>query len=230
MQANCPKCSNRLNIDDAKIPAGQFVVKCPQCQTALKLQGRPPTAASPAPAPPASAPSAPSPPSPPSAPPAASTPPPAAARPPLPPAEPGSAGRALIAFADERLTAAADSLLTRLGYNVDPISDPDAAVRLDQGDYNFVSTTVNGFPEAQNVYVKLLRSPPERRRRTFLMLIGEEFRTDEGSQAWIRQADLVVHPNDLVASDRLIDTRTAEKERLYQTYLDVEDRKERGEI
>ena len=89
---------------------------------------------------------------------------------------------------------------------------------------------MTGLPENQNVYGKLLRVPPEQRRRTFLMLIGPEFRTDEGTQAWIQQADLVVNPTDIVASDRLINTRTAERSRLFATFLDVEEKKERGEI
>lgn len=220
MQTNCPKCSNRLSIDDAKIPVGQFVVKCPGCQTAMKIQGRPLDSAPTEKAAPDSD----------ATPPAGSPGPPPVAAPPLPAAEPGSAGRALIAFASESTSRTADELLTRLGFIVDPITDPDAPVRLDQGDYDLVSTTSNGLPEAHNIYSRVMRFPPERRRRTFVILVGEEFRTDEGSQAWVNQADLVVHPSELAGADRLISLRLGEKERLYRTFLDVEDRRDRGEL
>ena len=76
MQATCPQCSNKVNIDDARAPERAFSVKCPKCQTVVRFPGRAaavPAAAvpgSPAPVPAASGPAAA---------PAATPPPPAAA-------------------------------------------------------------------------------------------------------------------------------------------------------
>jgi hypothetical protein len=62
VEAVCPKCARRLLIEDARVPAGSFSIRCPQCQATVQLAGRPPAptgqvegAAAPPP-PPASAP------------------------------------------------------------------------------------------------------------------------------------------------------------------------------
>ncbi|MGH9324888.1 MAG: zinc-ribbon domain-containing protein, partial [Vicinamibacteria bacterium] len=51
MQTNCPNCSNRLVVDDAKVPPTPFMLKCPKCQGMVKLPGRSAAAPAPAPAP-----------------------------------------------------------------------------------------------------------------------------------------------------------------------------------
>src|SRR5215510_11115105 len=38
MVLTCPKCSARLQVDDAKSPAHAFVVRCPKCQTRVDVQ------------------------------------------------------------------------------------------------------------------------------------------------------------------------------------------------
>src|SRR5437870_11374690 len=38
----CPTCQSRLQLDDTKTPAQPFTVRCPKCQTPVKLQ--PPSA------------------------------------------------------------------------------------------------------------------------------------------------------------------------------------------
>ena len=50
MQASCPQCAHVVTIDDAKVPDRPFGVRCPKCQTVIRLSGRPPAAAAPAPA------------------------------------------------------------------------------------------------------------------------------------------------------------------------------------
>ena len=55
MQASCPQCAHVVTIDDAKVPDRPFGVKCPRCQTLIRLPGRmapaaPPAAAGAAPA------------------------------------------------------------------------------------------------------------------------------------------------------------------------------------
>lgn len=43
MTINCPQCSARLTIEDGKLPARQFTVRCPKCQHIIDAQ--PPAAA-----------------------------------------------------------------------------------------------------------------------------------------------------------------------------------------
>ncbi|HEX9185778.1 MAG TPA: zinc-ribbon domain-containing protein, partial [Vicinamibacteria bacterium] len=47
VQAQCPSCSTRIQIDDTKVPDRPFKVKCPKCQAVLTLPGRQAAAAAP---------------------------------------------------------------------------------------------------------------------------------------------------------------------------------------
>ncbi len=38
MVVNCPKCEARLQMDDAKLPARTFTVRCPKCQNIINAQ------------------------------------------------------------------------------------------------------------------------------------------------------------------------------------------------
>ena len=58
----------------------------------------------------------------------------------------------------------------------------------------------------------------------FVILVGEEFRTADGVQAWVAQADLVVHPNDAARCDHLIRSTLPERKRLYQPLVDARKR------
>ena len=40
VQANCPKCAQKIVIDDARVPDRAFSVKCPKCQTSVKFAGK----------------------------------------------------------------------------------------------------------------------------------------------------------------------------------------------
>jgi twitching motility protein PilT len=50
VQATCPQCANPITIDDAKVPDRPFGVKCPKCQTVVRLPGKA-AAGTPTPAP-----------------------------------------------------------------------------------------------------------------------------------------------------------------------------------
>ena len=226
MQTSCPNCSNRLAIDDAKVPATPFMLKCPKCQGTIKLPGR----GDAQPAPPATAPSQGTQ----STPPSASAPqqrPPAAASSPgsAAPAPPGSAGSALVSFPAPDQNNQMAAVLTRLGFAVESLEPAqEKMLRLQQGDYHFVVTSRNGVSEELNVYRAVLTLPPEIRRRLFLMVVGDEFKTGEGTQAFAVLADLVLHPQDATSCDRLVAHTVGERRRLYKTYWDAEDRKLEG--
>ncbi|MBA3247973.1 MAG: zinc-ribbon domain-containing protein, partial [Pyrinomonadaceae bacterium] len=38
MTINCPQCSARLVMEDSKLPARQFTVRCPKCQHIIDAQ------------------------------------------------------------------------------------------------------------------------------------------------------------------------------------------------
>lgn len=242
MQANCPKCANAISIDDARVPDRAFSVKCPKCQTSVRFPGK--GAAAPAAAPaPAGAPQR--------ARAAAPAPAPPAAAPDvtadalraeamaqvrreltLGAAPRTMSGRALVSLADPAQAAAIGATLGRQGYEVDSVDNPDEGARLiDQGVYDLVAATraeVAGGRES--LYQRMARLSPDSRRRVFLVLVGEDFKTGDGTQAWIAMADLVVHPRDLAGLDSVLTKTVEERGRLYQVYLDARKRFEASAI
>ena len=225
MQATCSQCASRIQIDDSKVPDRPFKVKCPKCQALITLPGK--SAAAPAeseaPAAPASGAEAP----------AATPAPPAYVPPPPPPSAAAVARRerasesqndAIIALAPGPATAALQAALVSLGYNVDAVDDIEEGARLiEQGVYE-VAVTSRTPPEAgkpETLAQRLLRLATDSRRRLFVILVGEEFRTADGTQAWVAQADLVVHTNDAGRCEHLIRSTLTERKRLYQPLVDA---------
>jgi predicted Zn finger-like uncharacterized protein len=216
VQAQCPQCSTRFLIDDAKVPDRPFKVRCPRCQNAVTMQGR--TAgtaeakaaagepeAAPDPAPPVR-----------SAPPA-----------PLRREHTGSdkARDALIALVDSGAGSAFTAVLARLDYNVDVVEDVEEGTRLlEQGVYELVVTTppVHEPGRPETLAQRILRLPVPTRRNVFVVLVDPRFSTGEGTQAWALQADLVVNPRDVAGSEGILRSTIAERARLYQAYGDAQ--------
>jgi predicted Zn finger-like uncharacterized protein len=244
VQTNCPNCSNRLVVDDAKVPPTPFMLKCPKCQGMVKVPGRgaqpaapPATPASPPPSVPAPAqPASPSIPAPVAAPPSPTPPPflPPAATPPSPPARvapPSGAAKALVAVPAAEMALTMASVLGRLGFAVEQLDTPDDKIlRLQQGDYALVVSTRNGVPDDRNVHRMIQTMPLEIRRRLFLVLVGDDVQTGEGIQAFALLADLVVQSKDAPTCDRLLAQTLQERKRVYQTFWDAEDRKLEGKL
>lgn len=223
MQAQCPQCSTRVQIDDAKVPDRPFKVRCPKCQTVISLPGRPGASASPGDA----APAPPEPPAP--APPAAPSPSPFLPSPPSPEAlarrERASQGDndAIIAMSGPA-SGPLQQALVNLGYNVDTVDDVEEGTRLlEQGVYEVAVTERTpvdpGKPETLSQ--RVLRLPADARRRVFVILVGDEFRTGDGTQAWAAQADLVVNPADASRCEHLVRSTLSERRRLYQAFGDA---------
>jgi len=219
VQALCSQCSTRIQIDDTKVPDRPFKVRCPRCQTVMALPGR---GAEP-PAPATEAPPVPDP--------AAAPPPPAYEPPPEPSpaaiarrerAEAG-ANDALIAMSGPAATGLQQAL-ERLKFNVDSVDDVEEGARLlEQGIYE-VAVTARTPPEPgkpETLAQRMLRLPLDSRRRVFVILVGQEFRTADGTQAWAAQADLVVNPADVGRCEHLIRSTMAERKRLYQPLVDA---------
>lgn len=221
MQAQCSQCATRIQIDDAKVPDRPFKVKCPKCQAIIPLPGRGAEAAESG-GPPAPA----SPPAPPAASPASST---AKAEPPSPEAIAhlerlqGSSNDAIVALAGPP-AAPIEQALRRIGFNVDTVADVEEGARLlEQGVYEVAVTSYGpgGQGRPETLAQRMLRLSPDMRRRVFVILVADEFRSGDGTQAWAAQADLVLHPNDASRSEAFIRATMAERKRLYQAFLDA---------
>jgi len=212
VQSQCPQCATRIQVDDAKVPDKAFKVRCPKCQAMLSLPGRTAAAA---------------------VPPAAPAPVPPA---PLPaPAFPSAAALArrerLEAGENDAIVAVAGpsanpirEAIARLGYEVDAVEDIEEGARLlEQGVYEMAVTSAGasepGRPET--LAQRILRLSPDARRRLFVVLVGDEFRSGDGIQAWASQADLVLHPQDAERAETLIRATLAERRRLYQPFFDA---------
>ena len=220
MQAQCPSCSTRIQIDDARVPERPFKVRCPKCQATLTLPGR---AAGP-PAMPE-----------PTAPPEPSAAGPTEAAPPsfAPPPDPAAEARrerarsspndALVALSGP-VAAQVQQALVALGFNVDLVDDVEEGARLlEEGIYE-VAVTARTPPQPGNpesLAQRMLRMPIDTRRRVFVILVGDEFRTADGTQAWSVQADLVLNPADTGRCEHVLRSTLAERKRLYQPFLDA---------
>jgi predicted Zn finger-like uncharacterized protein len=224
LQAQCSQCATRIQIDDAKVPDRPFKVKCPKCQAIIPLSGRGAEAA---------ASGGPSAPSRPPAPPAPTAEPPAAdaakAEPPSPEAIAhlerlqGSSNDAIIALAGPP-AAPIEQALRRIGFNVDTVADVEEGARLlEQGVYEVAVTShaAGGQGRPETLAQRMLRLSPDMRRRVFVILVADEFRSGDGTQAWAAQADLVLHPTDASRSEAFIRATMAERKRLYQAFLDA---------
>jgi predicted Zn finger-like uncharacterized protein len=208
VQTACPQCQTRIQIDDAKVPDKPFNIKCPKCGNVVKLAGRAVPAAAPDTSAPAFSEEALR----------------AAVNKPL--AAPGE--RAIVSFPDPSVAEAMSQTLHRLGYAVDVVPGEDAARLLDQGLFVVCATArvAAAAGKGESLYQRITRSSPEFRRHVFVILAGDEFKTGDGTQAWAVLADLVLGTRDVGLADNAIRTVMAERNRLYQVYIDAKRRHE----
>lgn len=201
MQANCPHCSHKIVIDDARVPDRPFSVKCPKCQQAVRFPGK--GAAPAAPARPAAA-------------------APAAPRTPAP-EMPKTGEKALVALPDDSQAGTFTVTLTRAGYEVETLDDWEEATRLvDRAFYDLVVTTHTATAKGGfSPYQKIVRMPAEARRPICLVLIGDDVTTGDASQAYKLQADLVVNTADLHDAGMQVREVLFDRKRVYQCYLDA---------
>ena len=217
MQAQCSQCSSRIQIDDSKVPDKPFKVKCPKCQAVITLPGKGAASAGNGGAEAAAAPP----------PTQADEPPPGPSAAAVARRERGAASQkeALIARSGPA-AAAVQAALVNIGYNVDVVDDVEEGVRLvEQGVYELaVTSRASGDGGKETLHQRLMRLATDYRRGLFVILVGEEFRTGDGTQAWVAQADLVIHPNDAARSEHLIRSTIQERKRLYLPLHDARKR------
>jgi len=228
VQANCPQCQQKIVIDDARVPERAFSVKCPKCQNTVKFPGRGQPGAEGA------------------APEAASAAGPAGVPDDMkvqlmaqlrremavPAADAGSAGRALVALPDRSLAGAVTVMLSRQGYAVDTIDDQDEAARLlEQGVYILaVAARTPPVQGKEGLVQRMARLSADNRRRIFLVLVGDEWKSGDGLQAFTACADLVLHSRDTPSADVTLRSTVQERQRMYQAYSDARHRHEASSV
>jgi predicted Zn finger-like uncharacterized protein len=236
VQAQCPQCAQRIVIDDAKVPDKPFAVKCPKCQTIVRLQGRAAAASSESTMPSFEEIAPPPPATPAAAPVADHT---AAAlneevrahmmaqlrrEMAAPGGEAAGHERALVCIPDPSHAAAITLALTRLGYGVDSVDEQDEGARLvEQGSYVVAATARTAAPpgRGETPYQRITRLSPDQRRRLAVVLVGDEFKTGDTVQAFAVTADLVVNSREAANADSQIRLMLAERKRLFQAYSDA---------
>jgi len=137
-------------------------------------------------------------------------------------------GRAMVALADRAQAGAMALPLTHLGYQVDTVDNAEEGARLlEQGVYDLVvATRAPAATGRESLYQRLNRLSPDGRRRIFVVLVGDEFKTGDGTQAWAVMADLVIAARDISHADGVLLPALAERTRLYQVYSDARKRYE----
>jgi len=216
MQATCSSCSNVVTVDEnnPKLPTGPFSVKCPKCQTPVRFAGRggaapakaeaPKPAAEEAPRPAESAPAAPS---------AAST------IPLKPTALPGE--RALVALDDKQRAGELTRSLMRLGYEVDIMPDAEGVRAMELGAHVIVAMARTVAESgALTCYQRLFLLPSDIRRQFFLILVGDEYTTGDGVQAFVVHGDLVVASPDAGSCEAIVRERLIERARLFRVFIE----------
>jgi predicted Zn finger-like uncharacterized protein len=218
VQAPCPQCAQKIVVDDARVPDRPFAVKCPKCQTTVRFPGKAAAgaatagAAVPAPAGGSTA----------AASPTAESRNAAVAQLRRELGEDSGQGRkVLVAVPDRALAAALTQPLTQLGYAAEVLDTADEGGRmLEDGMFDVVmTTTAAAVPGAsETMQRRLLRLAPPARRRIFVVLVGDEYKTGDGTQAFALQADLVVNPRDAAAVEVPMLRAMAERARLYHAF------------
>ena len=203
MQANCPHCSNKIVIDDARVPDRAFSVKCPKCSNAVKFPGRQAVADEGAAPPPPSVPIGPI-------------------------ASEGD--RALVSLPDSGVAGQISQMLSRLGYAIDPIDDVEEGARLlEQGVYAVVVTApIAGGAGKESLFQKALRMNMEARRKLFLVAVADNLKTADGTQAFILNADLTLNSREAGSADRAFRNTLEEKTRAFHVYLEAKERADRA--
>lgn len=210
MQATCSSCSNLVTVDEnnPKLPEGPFSVKCPKCQTPVRFQGR----AAAKGAAKAEAPKLGAPPGPGSA--------PSSAMPLKPTALPGE--RALIALDDTPRANELAKSIARLGYEVDVVPDADGVRMLDTAAHVIVAMARTVAESgAFTCYQRLFLLSSDTRRGFFLILVGDEYTTGDGMQAFVVHGDVVVASSDAGSCEVVIRERLVERTRLFRVFVET---------
>jgi hypothetical protein len=129
--------------------------------------------------------------------------------------------RALVALDDTKRAGELAHSLGLLGYEIDLMSDADAVRVLEQGAHVIVvmaRTVAEG--RALTCYQRLLLLNADIRRGFFLVLVGDEYSTGDGVQAFSVLGDMVIASPDAGSCAAALRDRYIERGRLFKVFID----------
>jgi hypothetical protein len=139
--------------------------------------------------------------------------------------------RALIELPEAEQSSAAEVMLRRQGFEVERLQSwKEQSVDLQQGRYSVVFAHQNTSSKPDGMPNVINSLAPEVRREVFLVLVGDGFKTADGTQAFVAQADLVCRPEELGDADSVLRSTISEKHRLYRAYLEAQSKREVGKL
>jgi len=217
METICESCNTKLMIPDHKVPqGGKFSISCPKCKHRISVGHPKPDGSSP------------------SAAPVTGTPPPLKGPPsPVPEGDSDSifdslevdGTLALIMARDPDQTAILVKCAEALGYRPVPTSNTRDAVgkiRLHHFDLLMLSEGFDNH-ELQNspILDHLNHLSMSIRRKMFLVLVSDAFRTADNMMAFAMSANLVVNPNNFDKLSTILQRTQKENRLFYKVFLDV---------
>jgi PleD family two-component response regulator len=129
--------------------------------------------------------------------------------------------RALVALDDKARAAEMAASLAALGYEVDTLSDADGVRVIDQmGHVIVVMARTVAESGAFTCYQRLSLLNSDTRRSFFLILVGDEYTTADGVQAFVVHGDLVIASPDTASCEAIIRERLVERTRLFRVFVD----------
>jgi hypothetical protein len=139
--------------------------------------------------------------------------------------------RALIGLPESQQPGMVEAMLRRQGYKVERLDSwKEQSIGLQQGQYSLVFAHQNGSPKPDGVQSLINTLSPEVRRELFVVLVGDAFKTADGTEAFVAQADLVCRSEELSRADSVLRSTITEKHRLYRAYLEAQSKREAGKL
>ena len=118
-----------------------------------------------------------------------------------------------------------------LGYEVDIVSDTDGVRIIEQAAHVIVAmarTVAEGG--SLTCYQRLFLLNSDLRRGFFLILVGDEYTTGDGTQAFVVHGDLVIASPDAGSSEAMIRERLIERARLFRVFVDCRRKNEAATV
>jgi len=129
--------------------------------------------------------------------------------------------RALVALDDRARATEMATVLGKLGYEVDIMSDADGVRSLDQAAHVIVAMARTVAESGSlTCYQRLFLLNAELRRGFFLVLVGDEYTTGDGVQAFVVHGDMVISSPDAGSCEVALRDRLIERNRLFKVFVD----------
>lgn len=247
MKVVCNSCEQSITVDDSKVPAGSFRIKCPSCSN-LIIVTREQSAAT-------------------------KTTPPHPGVPEPPPQQPANVDeivkrevakakkeifdaiasflgadisqlqnsqqnellderkRALICHSEEAAIDQITAVLKHLDYEVDIAkTSAEAMKKLDQLTYHLITVSSN-FPDAKDGAARILGringQKSVQRRQTFVVSISSTVKNTDATTAFLHGANIIVNKDDLSKLENLIQEGQRTFQQIYHHFSSLIDEKEK---